>query len=161
MIVGWLRDSGGALPRQWLDLGRRLLDMYQGQGAARPLAASDWRRVARERPHILRVDLKAERVFVDNQEIRDISPGSFKLLRYLYIHRDRICTRSELYYYVVRDFSQEPRSPDDSGYEDPKEYAGLLDSQIWRLRKEIEPDSSRPIFVNVVRRRGVRLEQAG
>lgn len=159
-IVAWLRSNGGDLPRQWLDLGRRLLETYQEHGAERPLHEGIWRTFARERPHTLRIDLAAGLAFVDDQERRKISPASFKLLSYLYKHRDRICTRSELYYLALRGLAEEPRSPDDTNHEDPAVYGGVLDSQLWRLRNEIEPNPKHPIFLRVIRGRGVKLDQA-
>jgi len=48
--------------------------------------------------------------------------------------------------------------PADPDYEPPKRYLGLIDTNLWRLRKAIEPDPKNPILLITRRGLGVTLQ---
>lgn len=158
-ISTWLAERGNT-PREWLEHLRPLVRTYVRQGASKPLNRSQWMGIAYDVPQVLRIDIATNRVFVGNKEIRDIQPGPYKLLLYLYHHRERICTRSELYYLALLELKSEPRSQGDESYSSPSEYESMLNNTIWRLRQTVEPDPNKPTFIVTVRGRGMKLERA-
>jgi DNA-binding response OmpR family regulator len=56
--------------------------------------------------------------------------------------------------------TEEPRTHDDHGWEDPNAWSNVLDNAILRLRRIIEPDPRRPIYILTDRGWGVKLEHA-
>jgi DNA-binding winged helix-turn-helix (wHTH) protein len=154
-LPAWLARYGGDLPRGWLEQARPLIAHYLSRG--RSLTAKEWREIRKHRPPRLSVNLETGRITVGHREIKDIGQVEMVLLRYLYQYRGRICTRKELYYkaYIPSMY------PDRAGqHAYPKEYEGILDTALWRLRKAIEPDPKRPVFVITKRGKGVQLENA-
>lgn len=151
----WLVQYGGNIPRGWLEQARPLVAHYLAQG--RPLTTQEWAKIRQHRPPRLSLDLKTGRVTIGQRELPNLGQAEMALLRYLYEHRDRVCTRDELYHkaYVP------VMSPKLVGQRAlPKEYEGVLDTTLWRLREAIEPDPRRPVYVITRRREGVILENA-
>lgn len=158
-LLRWLAEAGST-PFEWLERIRPLAQFYAQRGLTTPIDRSEWLRFAGKPLQKLRIDLATNRVFVGNQEIRDIQATPYRLLLHLYTHRERICTRSELYHLAHRGRVNEPRNPGDKEYESPKEYESALTNAILRLREAIEPDPRNPMFVVTIRGRGVKLEHA-
>ena len=79
------------------------------------------------------------------------------MLCYLYQHGGQVVTKAELYFLVYRGLDRVPRSPADEYFEGRKEYEGLVDTNLWRLRKAIEPDLSDPVLLVTRRGHGVVL----
>jgi DNA-binding response OmpR family regulator len=79
------------------------------------------------------------------------------MLRYLCRRGGEVVTKAELYYLAYRGLDYVPRSPTDEGFEGRKEYEGVVDTNLWRLRKAIEPDPSDPVLVITRRGHGVEL----
>lgn len=158
----WLDRYGGALPRGWLETARPAVELYQRLGAERALTRGEWEQLWRDHPPPLRVDLGAERVFLGYREVLDLPAGAQKLLNYLYRHRhrDRICTREELYYSALLEARRIPQSADDESYSPPKEWEGMLNTTLYRLRKAVEFDPDRPLYIVTRRGKGVVLENA-
>jgi hypothetical protein len=159
VLVDWLTRCGAHMPRAWLNLVRPLADEYIARNMTRPLTLKECAAVFRRHPPIIRLDVKSDGVFIGEGELTNLSPMSYKLLRYLYLQRRR-CTRSELYYLVCRGLDAEPLVPEDHGWEEPSSWSETFDTVLWRLRKRIELDLKTPIYIITDRGKGVRLENA-
>jgi hypothetical protein len=91
----------------------------------------------------LRVDAQAYEVWIGaSQPEKRLSAQEFELLRYLYEHRDRVCTRQEL-----GDAIWGP------GNWDPN----MLHRLVHRLKEKIEPTPDRPRYVQTVPWVGYRV----
>jgi DNA-binding response OmpR family regulator len=88
----------------------------------------------------------------DNHEVKvngkkaDLTTTEFKLLLYLYLHAGKLCKRSEIMKDVFN-FETSNNKSDESA----------LNTQIGRLRKKIERDTSRPKYIKTVRNQGYKL----
>ncbi len=154
-LIQWLSRCGGDVPRGWLEQVRPLAAHYISR--ERPLTTQEWQEIREHRPPRLSVDIETGRVTVGYRQIKDIGQVEMALLHYLYQYRDRICTREELYHKAYRP-SMYPGG--DERRASPADYQGLLDTALWRLRKAIEPEPKRPVFVVTRRGKGVKLENA-
>lgn len=102
----------------------------------------------RERPvpppsDLLRVEPQAYEVWVGERLLeRRLSEQEFKLLRNLYEHRDRVCTRQELGDAIWG-----------SGNWDPN----MLHRLVHRLKEKIEPNPEKPRYVQTVPWVGYRV----
>ncbi len=154
-LAEWLARYGGDVPVGWLEQARSLVTYYLSRG--RKLTTQEWEQIRKSRPPRLSVDLETGRITVGRREIENIGQVEMVFLRYLYQHRGDICTREELYHkaYVP---SLYPELVGEHAY--PKEYGGMLDTALWRLRQAIEPNPKRPVFVITKRGKGVVLENA-
>jgi DNA-binding winged helix-turn-helix (wHTH) protein len=159
-IRNWLQRYGGGTPRGWLRLIRPLVDAFATSGASHPLSENDWHTLKRTHPPLLSIDLTTDRVFIGDAEVSGLQPRPYRLLRYLYENRSRRVPRSELYYRAYLGRTEEPRTHDDHGWEDPNAWSNVLDNAILRLRRIIEPDPRRPIYILTDRGWGVKLEHA-
>jgi hypothetical protein len=157
-LIDWLKTYGGGSPRGWLELVGQLAETYIARGMDRPLSMEEWVETYRRHPPRLHMDLATDRIFIGYAEIDDLQPGSYRLIRYLYEQRPRMCSRSELYYRAHLGLDQEPRARDDKGWEEPTAWSGTIDTLLWRLRQRIEPDPKRPLYIYSDRGRGVRLK---
>ncbi len=155
----WLEKVGGAIPREWLEQVRPVLEHYLRSGR-RPMDEATWRVLRRKHPPRLHLDEAEEVLWVGGWGIplSKISEQSLSLLCYLYAHPNRTVSRPELYFLAYKGMKYIPRIPADDGYEAPKEYRSLLDTALWRLRQAIEPDPEDPILLRAVRGKGIRLE---
>jgi DNA-binding winged helix-turn-helix (wHTH) protein len=154
-LIEWLTRYGGYLPRGWLEQTRTLISHYFTRG--RTLTIREWEEIRRRRPPRLVVNLETGRVAIGELEIKDIGQVELALLRYLYQHRDRICTREELYYQAYYPSVYPGQT---AKHIPPKDYEGVLDTALWRLRGAVEPDPKHPIFVITRRGKGVQLDNA-
>lgn len=92
---------------------------------------------------LLRVDAQAHQVWVgDSQHERRLSAQEFELLRYLYEHRDRVCTRQELGDAIWG-----------AGNWDPN----MLHRLVHRLKEKVEPNPEKPRYVQTVPWVGYRV----
>jgi len=160
ILLSWLNDYGGDLPRGWLELLRPVADRYFADGVQKPLAQSDWERIQKRHPPRLRIDLRTERVYLGYKELDDISPIPFQILRYLYQHPQRRCSREELYYRAYLRLPAVPRTRDDENWSAPTEWRSWSDTTLSRLRTSIEPDPSHPVYVVTERGKGIGLRNA-
>jgi len=97
-------------------------------------------------PH-LRLDEQAGDVFVGSQLVKDkITENEFKALQYLYKRAGELVTKDEMIDAVYGTGARE-------GITDQ-----AIDAMMSRLRRKIEPDPSRPMYLITVRGRGYRLE---
>jgi hypothetical protein len=160
-LVAWLEKYGGTSPRGWLDFLRAFLDAYLSQAVQHPLTSATTLDIHQRFPPRLRMDAAGECVFLGYHPIRDISASSVAILRYLYQHPARSCSKEELYYRGLRGLGKEPRAIGDPGREDPKTVEGIMDTALWRLRQSVEPEPKKPIYIVSTRGKGViQLENA-
>lgn len=155
-LLRWLERVGGTSPREWLNQIRPLVAHYLGQEEKHPVDESTWKRLRRQHPPRFSVDERRGRVIVGEREIsrEDFHPRDYRMLMYLYQHRNRIVSRKELYYigYLKMEKIPSQREP---GYN--KKYRSAVDNAIWGLRRKIEPDPDDPLFLETVRGCGVIL----
>lgn len=90
----------------------------------------------------IRVDIKARKVYVHNQEI-ELKNKEFKLFLYLFRHPNTVVTKDELFANVWGDafFSD-----------------GTLNVHIRKLREKLENDPNNPEFIKTIWGTGYRLE---
>lgn len=155
----WLKKYAGLSPRGWLELTRPILTAYLEKG--KPLTQNEWLDAYRQSPPPLRLDPETGRVFIGWGEASVAGIG-YKLLRYLYENRQRPCTKSELYYRAHKGLNHEPRSKEDSGWEDVAVWEGPLDTALYRLRQTVEWDpreGASPLYIISERGKGqIHLE---
>lgn len=154
----WLKGVGGDSPRAWLDQVSPLFGQYVGQ--SQPLDESTWHRLRHEHPPRIYLDKTRRRVIVGGQEVdlESIPSKAYDMLCYLYQRGGQLVTKAELYFLAYRGLGSLPRSPADKHFEGRKEYEGLVDTNLWRLRKAIEPDPSDPVLLITKRGHGVVLK---
>ncbi len=85
------------------------------QGQQHLLGEAEWDEVRRRHAPRLRIDLANNRAFVGYGEIDNVPPTAYKLLRYLYEHPRRRCSRDELYYRAYQELDTVPLSVRDEG----------------------------------------------
>lgn len=168
ILLDWLQTNGGDSPRGWLQLVRPLADEYFASKKPKPLDQSAWDRL--QSPHReslsmpylpqLRIDLSQNRVYVGYEEIENIPPIPYQILRYLYQHPARRCSRAEIYYRVYLGLPSVPQTRGKENWVDPVVWRSWSDTTIGRLRKIIEPDPSQPIYLITERGKGLSLKNA-
>jgi DNA-binding winged helix-turn-helix (wHTH) protein len=149
----WLARCGGTSPRGWLDQVRPLAAHYLD--LRRPVTTDEWRQIRLMRPPEFWLDEAQRCVVVGYRRIRDLPDIEWAILRYLYQHRDRICSREELYHEAHLPGSGAPQT--DRRFF-PKEYEGALNNALMRLRQAVEPTPRSPLFIVTHKGKGVRLE---
>lgn len=154
----WLVGCGGSSPRGWLETARPFLMAYLGESSAvsdrEPLAVSECREVQRLHPPTLWIDPDTRAVVVGWRRLDGLSPGHLAILRHLLDHPAQLCTRRQLYMAYVTAYPESFADPDAK----PAEYAGILDSALWRLRTLIEPDPDYPVLLETKKGQGVILK---
>lgn len=100
-------------------------------------------------PKILRLDEQVHQVWVGDRQV-ELTNTEFKLLKYLYDHRQELCKRSDIMREV---FKIEKPSKDDED--------SLLNTNMLRLRRKIEPYPNRPTYIITQRGIGYRLHLGG
>lgn len=91
----------------------------------------------------LRLDPRTLQVWIGDRPVQKrLSVQEFKLLSYLYEHRDRICSRQELGNAIWGRYTWDPN---------------LLYRLVRRLKEKIEPDPQKPRFLQTVPWVGYRL----
>lgn len=160
-FIKWLANTGGKTPRRWLYLIKPFIQEYLAvnQGRQKPveLTPRQWPEIRDKFPQRLRFDQSKKKVFRGEIELK-LTPGEFSILSYLYGTMGRVCTREELYYKVHRGLAAIPGDAQDPGYETT--WRTNVDNIILRLRKAIEPDSNKPVYLVTERGAGIRLENA-
>jgi DNA-binding winged helix-turn-helix (wHTH) protein len=104
------------------------------------------------------LDEEAGRVFVGGREIdlATIPTKAYDMLRYLYKRGEEVVSKAELYYLGYCGLKRVPVIGENH-WEEPDSYEGTIDTNLWRLRKAIEPAPSHPVLLETVRRYGIRL----
>ncbi|MEA3340300.1 MAG: winged helix-turn-helix domain-containing protein [Chloroflexota bacterium] len=155
----WLEKVGGASPREWLDQLTALVKWYLKQSHSQPIDEATWKQLRREHPPRLYLDDVGRKVIVGGREVglENVPVKAYDMLCYLYRRAGQVVTKAELYFLVYLGLDKTPRSPADEHYEGRKEYEGLVDTNIWRLRQAIEPDPSDPVLLVTKRGHGLVL----
>jgi hypothetical protein len=154
----WLERTGGDCPRGWLECIAPLLAQYLRR--QRPVSTEEWHDIRAQSPPRLIFDSESEVATVGWRRITDLPEVPRLLLSYLYKHRKRVCTRSELYHQAYL-LTRYPNSTEEERREySADNYDSVLDTAISRLRKRIEPDPRSPIYVITKRGKGYKLENA-
>jgi hypothetical protein len=143
-LIDWLKTYGGSSPRGWLELAGQLTEAYLARGMDHPLSREEWTEIYRRHPPRLHINLETDQVFVGYGEVHDLQPGTYRLLRYLYERHPRMCSRTELYYQAHLGLDHLPRATVDKHWEDPAVWSGAIDTLLWRLRQQIEPEPGNP-----------------
>jgi pSer/pThr/pTyr-binding forkhead associated (FHA) protein len=92
---------------------------------------------------VLRVDPQAYEVWIgESQPARRLSAQEFQLLRYLYEHRDRVCTRHELGDTIWGAHNWDPN---------------MLHRLVHRLKEKLEPDLEQHRYIQTVPQIGYRV----
>lgn len=155
--VEWFEKAAGLNPREWLMMARPLVETYF-QGAGKPISAKAWKQLRADRPPYFFIDTDTRHIFVGLREIpyEKLPQQGYEVLRYLYDHEGETIPKTDLYYLA---YLQQPSvpSPQDDAYELPPNYEGLMDTLIYRLRRVIEPDPTKPVLLITVRGHGLRL----
>jgi hypothetical protein len=154
-LVRWLERTGGDSPRGWLECVTPLVAQYLRR--RRRISTQEWKAIRTKSPPPLVFNDEDESVTVGWRCIDDLPEVPLALLRYLYDHRNRVCTRDELYHQAYLS-ARYPDAPPEERREYPEEYDGVLDTVISRLRQKIEPDPRPPIYVVTKRDRGYKLD---
>lgn len=155
-FLAWFQHVGGCSPRNWIDQLYPLVKHYWQTGQAADEAT--WKCLIRDHPPRLFVDEVNKQVWVGGRQVNldDLPPRIFDLLVYLYQHPNQVVSKAELYYLAYLKGQRVPR-PGDEGYAPPKDYDGLIDTSLWRLRKAIEPFPEEPVLLTTIRGHGVQL----
>jgi len=144
-----VRRTGGENPRAWLEILRPVVAHYLESG--RPATEAEWKQLRRQVPHRLYLDEDAEIIVVNGRTIprEKLSPGAYRILRYLYHNAGRVIPLIELYKkgYLEQADSQGKKS----GYEE------VLYSRLSEIRTTIEPDPRDPVYLRAIREKGVQL----
>jgi hypothetical protein len=153
----WLERTGGDSPRGWLESFRPLAAHYLRR--RRPILSEEWRDICKESTPPLMFDTENPQVVITGwRRIDDLPDVPLALLRYLYDHRDRVCSRDELFHraYLPARYPNVAEREREVGID----YSSLLDTMISRLRDRIEPNPASPVYVVTSRGRGYKLENA-
>jgi len=158
-FLEWLEKVGGTSPRAWLDQVAPLARRYLNQPHPRPIDDATWKQLRRDHPPRLHLDEERHMVTVGGREIEleNVPTKAYDMLCYLYGRAGQIVTKAELYFLVYRGLDAVPRSPADEHYQGRKEYEGLVDTNIYRLRQALEPDPSDHVLLVAKRGHGLVL----
>lgn len=95
----------------------------------------------------LRVDTANQLAWVDGRLLK-LTVREFQLLRFLYERQTQLCTRQQ----IIEEFFNYAYDPQDDSQ------AAWVNTNIKRLRAELETDPQQPRYLQTVRGRGYRLE---
>lgn len=160
-LLEWLQKAGGASPRHWLDQVQPLVQYYVAYGLTDPIPEETWQELRSQHPPRFYLLREKQRVVVGGKEISlaDIPVKALDMLEYLYNHGNQVVSKPELYYRAYLGEASVPRAVEDKGYKGRKEYEGIVDTNIYRLRKAIEPfPNEKPVLLQTVRGHGLRLQ---
>jgi hypothetical protein len=157
VLKTWLTGCGGDSPRGWLETIRPFVAAYLGTGKEpdlrRALSLEECRDVQQNHPPLFALDPSTGQITIGWRRVGGLSVGHLAMLSYLYNHMGQVCSRKQLYRVYV-EASPGSRIESDAR---PAEYAGILDSAIWRLRAIMEPDPQAPVLIETRKGQGVLL----
>jgi hypothetical protein len=161
-LLDWLHINAGQNPRWWLLLSRpffaAFLKANLASGSHGPLSADECQKIATENPPALHIHYDTREVLLGERAAK-LTPSSLNVLRYLYQNSQRVCKREEIYYLGVCGLSSIPERGEPH-WETEDGWTGRLDTILWRLRKEIEPNPSNPVYLDTIRGQGLMLRNA-
>jgi DNA-binding response OmpR family regulator len=153
----WLAHTGGLSPRGWLESAAPLVEEFLHRAGQVPIER--WHEIRARSPLPLSVNEEEGHVTVGWHRITDVPPVPLAILRYLWQHRGRYCTRQELYYHAWFP-TRYPEASPDKAEDFEANYGHLIETAISRLREKIEPDASSPTYVVTVWGKGYQLKHA-
>lgn len=156
LLLERLQRFGGANPRGWLELTRPFAEAALAAAGALPLTAQQCRQLHRQHPPFLRMDLSTGQAFIGEHELSELTPTARRLLRFLYQHQGRTVSRAELYFCGHRNLPAVPPGAE-LGFDGSEDWTAPLDTALWRLRKQVEPDPRAPLYI-ITTPTGVRLQ---
>ncbi|HAJ37632.1 MAG TPA: hypothetical protein DCL15_18345 [Chloroflexi bacterium] len=156
LLLERLHQFGGAYPRSWLELTRPFAEAALATPNTLPLTAQQCLELHRRHPPYLRMNLSTNQAFIGERELSDLSPTARRLLRFLYQQQGRIVSRAELYFCGHRNLPAVPAGAE-LGFDGSDDWTAQLDTALWRLRKQVEPDPRAPLYI-VTTPTGVRLQ---
>lgn len=157
-LLEHLQRFGGSSPRGWLQIIQPLLAEFLACGAAAPLDEAQLSGILQANPPRLRVDTRRHEAYLGYGKVDGLQPKPLRVLEYLYQQR-RPCSHEELYYRACEGLNFVPKTKEEyHGFLYPKEYGGIVDTALWRLRKALEPDPKQPMYIITTHSHGTRLE---
>jgi DNA-binding winged helix-turn-helix (wHTH) protein len=148
-LVRWASGS----PRALLELGDDLLDVpRRSPGPSPKLTEADLEAIEKRfqeqyAPKLippLRLEQESGRVLTGDQLVAEMSGMEFALLRFLYTYAGQVKSKEDIWEKVY-EYTTE-------GVSD-----AAIDSLVHRVRKKIERDSSNPVYLKTVPRKGYQL----
>jgi DNA-binding winged helix-turn-helix (wHTH) protein len=151
-LLDWLDREGKNSPRQWLNCLKPLVIHYLENNLSSPIDEQAWRTVCGINSY---VDKQTQQIIVDEHTIslQELPEKQFEMLAYLYEQNPKIVSQAELYFQCYLGLDYIPKLHN-KHYEFPKSYQGLIQTNIWRLRKAIEQIPDCPIVLKTHRGKG-------
>jgi hypothetical protein len=153
-FLRWLQEFGGYSPREWLRYAAPLITEYQKLG--KTLTDVQIREFIRKNPAPIRLQHERREVWLGKKCIPISSATEFRLLEYLSIHSGKICSIEEVYYYAQENLGSVPDKADNV-WVTKDILRGRIETIIWRVRKRIEPDPKRPLYLVTYHGKGLEL----
>jgi len=161
-LLPWLEKAGGLSPRHWLDQVQPLVRHYLEEELSTPISEKTWRKLRAAHPPRFRLYRERQRVVVGGREIElnELPVRALDMLEYLYTRPNEVVPKPELYYRGYMQADSVPRAVGDQDYKGRKEYEGVIDTNLYRLRKAIEPlpEDKEPVLLQTLRGHGIRLQ---
>jgi len=120
------------------------LDGLAAARVAPPAPADHAEPPAEAPPHGLWIDQRSGEVIVNGRRVESLTALEYSLLRLLYTHPGRLCSKEEI---IRQVWGEEFMGEEDDS---------RVEKLVSRLRRKIEPVPSRPQFLRTVRGRGYR-----
>jgi hypothetical protein len=158
-LFEWLCATGGTNPREWLDQVRPLVQHYLTNHLTQAIDWETWRQLRLEHPPRLYFDASRNLVIVGGRQVplEQVPAKAYAMLRYLVEHGNQVVSKSELYFRGYQGFDRTPRQGE-KGFQEPAEYEGLIDTNLYRLRQALEPEPFDPVLLVTVKGHGVQLK---
>lgn len=156
LLVERLQQFGGQNPRSWLELARPFAEAALATPDALPLSAAQCTAIHRRYPPYLHMDLSTDQTYIGEREMTELSPTARRMLRFLYQHHGRVVSRAELYFCGHRNLQAVPEGAE-AGWDGGEDWTAQLDTALWRLRKQLEPEPRTPLYI-ITTSTGVRLQ---
>ncbi|MEM7537382.1 MAG: winged helix-turn-helix domain-containing protein [Chloroflexota bacterium] len=158
-LLPWLARVGEHVPREWLDQTHPLLRYFLDNNLKTPIDEKTWFKLRREHPPRLTIDEAQHTIWIGGRQlpISHIPETTFSLLRYLHERPGQYVPKDELYYIAYTGGYRIPNVQDDDYYTVKQQYEATIDTAIWRLRQEIEPDPKKHTLILNKRGRGYSL----
>ncbi len=153
-FLRWMEKYAGSNPRAWISRLRPFAEYFENTG--KPLEEQDWQTVAHVSPPPLHVYSERREVRIGEFSIAIESQDSLKILLYLQQRTGQICSLEEVYFCGIKGLPKPPGVRDE-GWEHKDIWRPALDTTLYRLRKKLEWDPSRPVYLVTHPRRGLEL----
>lgn len=155
----WLEITGGNMPREWLDQVRPLAQYAWVNHLTQPINEATWKKMRQENPPRFYLDEPNRQIVVGGRQVslEQVPSKAYEMLCYLVHHGNQVVSKKELYFRGYQGLDQVPNSKNDKRFQEPVEYEGLVDTNLYRLRRAIEPEPSEPVLLVTIKGHGVKL----